>query len=657
MNRLLVLVSLLFAYMTSGAQQNHVPNGDFEYYDACPSGLQQTTYIKGWRPYTVGTPDYFNTCATYWGVSVPYNYNGFQQAASGQGYVGVYAANGKGEYKEYVTREIIPLTPNGEYEVSLSLSLCDTSDTAESDIGVFFYKSGPTYFNADSTPPVKPQVIYTSYGYLEDQVNWMRLTSTFIADSAYDNIVIGSFKDSNSRTIFEPFPPGTSIDVPYYYIDSVVVRLLDTFKVEFKDTLLCAGDAIQVKYWTRLHTQPGSVFTAELSDANGSFAQPVVIGSDTGVKGKLVVCNIPSNIPSGSGYRIRGVTTYQSEVSIDNGVDVKIVNVDNLTASNNGPVCSNDTLFLAVTSDTSGATYSWTGPGFGSVKQNPVRYDPVKADAGDYIVTAKIYRCTRSDTTTVEVLDGNRARNVHATSNSPVCERDTLLLHGAVDTGSFVYAWAGPAAFAESGKETFFIPPDTTASGKYIFSVTDNECVVSDTADVVVNLSPFKPVLSSNGPVGIGEMVFLKLENPTPGSSIQWTGPGGFKSSSPTPSIGNATTAHSGKYILTTERNGCTDSSSIDIYVYDIKDTGRVILYPNPNNGTFTLEGLMYNDNTIPIAIYSSMGIRVHKQDIKPVNKAFSEKVTLEGRLASGVYFAELVIDRQEVVIPFTVSR
>jgi len=654
MNRILLFTIILFFATTVGAQQNYVPNGDFEYYSQCPYSHSQMQFATGWRAYTSGTPDYISTCATFWGISVPSNAFGYQQPASGQAYVGIYAAGGMGEYKEYITRQITPLTVGGEYEFSMSVSVADSAVEGTSDLGAYFYNSGPNFVSTVKALQVTPQIIFTKEGILKDTVNWVRLTGIFVATQPYDNIVIGSFIDSNTRTIFDPPPDPPA---PFYYIDSVVVKLLDTFDVKYTDTLLCAGDAIQVKYWARLHTTPGTIVTMQLSDANGSFAQPVDIGSDTTNKSGLITCRIPANTPSGKGYRIRAVSTYNSEVSVDNEIDIKIVNVDNLVAANNGPVCYNDTLRLTATQDTSGATYTWTGPGFGSVKQNPVRYNPVKANAGDYIVTAKIYRCTRSDTTTVEVLDGNRAKNVKATGSSPVCVGDSVLLNGDSDTGPFVYAWTGPASYRSDGKEDLFTAIDTTASGWYVFSATDRECIVKDSVNVKVNPLPMKPELTSNSPVGVRDILSLQLLNPTPGASVVWTGPGGFKSTSPQPNVGSLTIDRSGKYFLTTELNGCSDSSSIEVFIYDIKDTNKIVLYPNPNDGSFTIEGLMQDDKAIPIAVYSSMGMRIHKQDLIPVNKILSEKVTLKGKLSSGVYYAELFVNRKTVIIPFTVVK
>lgn len=52
-----------------------------------------------------------------------------------------------------------------------------------------------------------------------------------------------------------------------------------------------------------------NIFTAELSDASGSFSQPLAIGSVTSTSGGSISATIPENLISGTGYRIRVVAS------------------------------------------------------------------------------------------------------------------------------------------------------------------------------------------------------------------------------------------------------------------------------------------------------------------------------------------------------------
>ncbi len=72
----------------------------------------------------------------------------------------------------------------------------------------------------------------------------------------------------------------------------------------------CAGASIRVSFTQgaapACSFPPGNVFSAQLSDATGSFAVPVSLGS---VSPGLNTLTIPQNTPGGSGYRVRIAAT------------------------------------------------------------------------------------------------------------------------------------------------------------------------------------------------------------------------------------------------------------------------------------------------------------------------------------------------------------
>lgn len=78
----------------------------------------------------------------------------------------------------------------------------------------------------------------------------------------------------------------------------------------------------------------GNTYTVQLSDASGSFASPVNIGtlSSTANSGTINF-TIPAGTPTGAGYRIRIISNNPSAASSDNGSDITIT----LTGSCNYP--------------------------------------------------------------------------------------------------------------------------------------------------------------------------------------------------------------------------------------------------------------------------------------------------------------------------------
>ncbi len=83
------------------------------------------------------------------------------------------------------------------------------------------------------------------------------------------------------------------------------------------------GDSCQSEIFTLAYTVPctfpaGNVFTAQLSNASGSFASPVAIGSVTATGGGNITCTIPAGTPAGTGYLIEVVSS--STVTNANGI-------------------------------------------------------------------------------------------------------------------------------------------------------------------------------------------------------------------------------------------------------------------------------------------------------------------------------------------------
>ncbi|MFM9837136.1 MAG: T9SS type A sorting domain-containing protein [Cyclobacteriaceae bacterium] len=72
----------------------------------------------------------------------------------------------------------------------------------------------------------------------------------------------------------------------------------------------------------------GNVFTAQLSNASGSFASPIDIGSASTTFAGQITVTIPTTQSAGSGYRIRVVGSTPSTIGTDNGADFIIKAID-----------------------------------------------------------------------------------------------------------------------------------------------------------------------------------------------------------------------------------------------------------------------------------------------------------------------------------------
>ncbi len=343
-----------------------------------------------------------------------------------------------------------------------------------------------------------------------------------------------------------------------------------SIKQPFNDTLLCAGDTLKFNYGVSKKFKSGNIFTAQLSNASGSFASPTIIDTVHSDTAGMMSWVVPGTITPGGGYRIRVLASNPSRTSSDNGKNISIGNImpAKPVANNNGPLCANDTLKLTATTTTSGVSYMWTGPNnFSSGLQNPVKPGPLPADGGDYIVTAYIFGCRSKDTTTVVVNAGTGPTGTTATYNGPLCADDTLKLFGTANGTGNSYNWTGPGSFT-SNQQNIIIPSATVAmSGDYVLYAGNGNCISRDTVTVVVKPRPANFGATSNAPICTGETLNFTASSTSTGVTYAWTGPNGFNSTSATPFINGATAAQNGDYYVTGTLNGCPLSDTVTVVV------------------------------------------------------------------------------------------
>lgn len=125
----------------------------------------------------------------------------------------------------------------------------------------------------------------------------------------------------------------------------------------------------------------GNVYTAEISDATGSFAAPTAIGSlSSTASGALTIpCTVPGTLPAGTGYRIRVLSTNPSVTGSDNGANLVISTAPTVTQDPFTQVCVYDQLFALTGGTPAGGTY--TGPGVVAGA-----FDPATAGVGTHTI-------------------------------------------------------------------------------------------------------------------------------------------------------------------------------------------------------------------------------------------------------------------------------
>ncbi|MCB0696529.1 MAG: hypothetical protein KDC07_04145 [Chitinophagaceae bacterium] len=335
----------------------------------------------------------------------------------------------------------------------------------------------------------------------------------------------------------------------------------------FTQTVHCIEDSFVLNYGVTNPFVSGNTFTVQLSNSSGSFASPVNIGSKAATGAGTINVGLPSNM-TGSGFRIRIIATMPIDTSYDNGNDILIKPKPTWpVASNDGPVCSNSILHLSSTASSSGSTYMWTGPvSYVQYGQNVTRTNMSSSMSGDYIVTAILNGCTRSDTTSVTIRQA--APKPVAGNNGPLCSGQDLHLTGNNIANGLPISWSGPA-FSSNQQNPTISNVATSNAGSYIVTVTQNNCDSKDTTVVTIGQTPAPVTASSNGPVCSSDTLWLYGTSATSGVVYHWQGPGGFTANTGQTSVARTglMTSYSGDYVVTADLVGCTVKDTVSVTI------------------------------------------------------------------------------------------
>jgi len=237
-------------------------------------------------------------------------------------------------------------------------------------------------------------------------------------------------------------------------------------------------------------------------------------------------------------------------------------------ASNTSP-CVNEAVTFTDDSTGSPTSWSWTftgGSPSSAIGQGPhtVTYN----SPGTYTVSLTVSNACGSDTETkTNYITVYAKPTATASSNSPICEGNTIQLTGGPD-GMTSYNWTGPNGFS-NGSQNPTIPNATTLNaGTYYLRVTDGGCT-SDPAStvVVVNESPTADAgadwqIIQGGSVVIGGSP--TASGGTPPYTYSWTPTTGLND----PGIANPTAspAVNTTYTVTViDSMGCTDSDDVTV--------------------------------------------------------------------------------------------
>ena len=216
----------------------------------------------------------------------------------------------------------------------------------------------------------------------------------------------------------------------------------------------------------------------------------------------------------------------------------------------------------------------------------------------------------------------------------------------AGNTGS-IYLWSDL-----STSQTLTV----STSGTYIVVVTNvNGCMGSDSAVVTINSNPTVTASASSVVVCVADAIVTLTGTPTGGV---WSGPGvnGLLFSPTAAGVGLQSAVYS-----YTDVNGCEGMDSVSIQVNACVGLAENILangvsvYPNPNNGNFTL-GVNANVGALTIKITDMQGRVVYASVDKNVSAGFVKQISLDTQ-SSGMYLMHIIANGEQTTEKISINK
>jgi hypothetical protein len=191
-----------------------------------------------------------------------------------------------GGFEDNVTFDTISLSSNADEEVFIACF--------ERDGKIVWLERAPANNSVDAEA-----IAINRYGQLA-------ITGKMEGAITFDTITVNSSS-----------PGLDDIYVAGYSTQMLATRLLTT-------TTFNAGSTTAIPFYAAGNYNPGNTFRVQLSNSSGSFANPVIIGSQAGTTSGTINVTLPASLPAGNGYRIRVVSTNPVLTGADNSVNLTV---------------------------------------------------------------------------------------------------------------------------------------------------------------------------------------------------------------------------------------------------------------------------------------------------------------------------------------------
>jgi len=266
---------------------NFVTNGSFEIIKSCDSPFIDYK-AKGWN--SVDSSKFIGELLNVKCSNAPYTPVGFQNAKHGAGYIRLqlfYQGQNTVFTRSNLKNRLKSNLKGGKtYCAKMFLNVQDSCAIAIDAVGMYFCNESIDTIKYNARLPLtflNPQISNPTGNYINDTMNWIAVSGTFVATGNEKYMVIANFKsDANTNTvttgvILSPNPPFS-----VYFLDAVSCIEVDAPAYAGNDKLILAGDSVYIGREADYAVDPYCVWyqlpnmTTSLDTISGLWVKPTV---------------------------------------------------------------------------------------------------------------------------------------------------------------------------------------------------------------------------------------------------------------------------------------------------------------------------------------------------------------------------------------------